>query len=126
MTSSWTPITTPTSFSDTHQWTLTLDSMGRWYLYLDTSARATDAFGGESPRQTGTVPPLRTGAGDFNDVMLAFTGSTGTLTVNGVWVADLDLAACTEAGQVSIATQVRANSGQAGAATRYKDFTITP
>ena len=75
--------------------------------------------------RTGPAAPLRVGEGESNDVRLEFRGARGILSVNGMPVADLDLAAHTEVGAINIATQFGDGSGIEGELLRYEDFTIT-
>jgi len=74
----------------------------------------------------GMAAPLRVGDYESNDVVMQLRGASGTLLVNGVRLADLDLGANGDMGTVTIGTQFFSTSGIEDMTTGYEDFLITP
>lgn len=64
--------------------------------------------------------------GGQNELMLAAIGERGYFFLNGRFVAILDLANSTTAGDLAVATGFYADSEQPGASTIYTDFTVWP
>jgi hypothetical protein len=79
---------------------LQISSNGAWMLTSGT----------EQVRAAGLVETLNTDAGDDNAIELIAAGDTGYLTVNGEFVAQLDLSLWPDAGNLSIIGSV-ANGG---------------
>jgi hypothetical protein len=71
---------------------LLISSNGAWMLTAGT----------EQVRAAGLVEALNTGAGDDNTIELIAAGDTGYLTVNGEFVAQLDLSIWPDAGSLAI------------------------
>ena len=72
---------------------------------------------------SGTVS-LDTGDGVSNRVQLICDGDTGLLYVNGAFVAELDLSARTNGGDVAVAAGMHAGHEIKGEATRFEGFTV--
>ena len=112
--------------SDTKSYRLVLFSDKTWaFLYgaqdpKDSSRQSFTALA------DGKAAPLRVGDYENNDIVVQMGGASGALLVNGVRLADLDLGANGDAGDVAIGTQFDAPSGIDGMITGYEDFLITP
>ena len=64
------------------------------------------------------------GANGSNHIRVLADGDSGTLSVNGHHVADLDLSGLTEPGGVSAVAEYFTGDGVEGMSTRFTDFTI--
>jgi hypothetical protein len=57
-------------------------------------------------------------------IRLICNGLDGYLFVNGRYIAELDVSARQDVGQLHVATGIRPGNLQSGAATLFSDFTI--
>jgi hypothetical protein len=96
---------------------LSVTSDLKWYLSNRTSA-------GSKQIASGNVSNLNTGAGMPNVLLLECKGSSGKLTINGKFVATLNLGARLNAGDVSVATGIYEGDEVTGMETRYENFII--
>lgn len=95
-------------------WRVIVRSDGTWNL----------AVASEFPRATGIVENLNTGEGAENTLLLAVSGNTGYLLVNGAYTSTLDLSAWTQSGDIWIGSGYFLDDATEGAVTPYSDFTV--
>ena len=97
---------------------LILNSDKKWELYNHTGTGD-----GELINQ-GDVVNFDTSASGSNRVRLICDGDKGLLYVNGAFVAELDLSARTNGGDVAVAAGMHAGHEIKGEATRFEGFTV--
>jgi hypothetical protein len=93
---------------------LVIGSDGAWFLSL-----------GPNPYQvSGQGAQLQTGAGERNEVDLVASGDTGYLSVNGAFVAAIDLSASDIPGEVWVSSGFFAENTLVGETTEYTEFRV--
>ena len=100
------------------QYRLILNADKTWELYNRTGTGDGDLI------NRGDVVNFDTSASGSNWVRLICDGDKGLLYVNGDFVAELDLSARTNGGDVAVATGMHAGHEIKGEATRYEGFTV--
>ena len=93
---------------------LVVNSDGEWFL----------SVGPDPYRVSGQGAQIETGADGRNEIDLVATGDTGYLSVNGDYVATLDLSASEVRGDVWVSSGFFEENTLAGATTAYADFRV--
>jgi hypothetical protein len=93
---------------------LVIDSDGNWFL-----SQGPDPF-----RVSGGGAQVETGAGGRNEIDLVAIADTGYLSVNGDYVATLDLSASDARGDVWVSSGFFAENTLVGATTEFSDFRV--
>jgi hypothetical protein len=93
---------------------LVVDSDGNWFL----------SEGPDPYRVSGQGAQVETGAGGRNEIDLVASGDTGYLSVNGDYVATLDLSASDIRGDVWVSSGFFEENTLAGATTGFTDFRV--
>ncbi len=98
------------------QYRLIVDSTGSWYL----------SIGPETAFAAGSAVGLNLEPDGLNTLELVADGTVGYFSVNGQFVAQLDLSRIVDSGDVWIGTAFFAEDTAEGAVTRYRDFEVWP
>jgi hypothetical protein len=104
--------------TNNNEYRLIIRSVEDWVLFNRTGSTDSENI------NDGQLPNLDLSENGSNSIWLFCKGDTGVLYVNGKFVADLDLSARTNSGDVHIGTGFYSNDEFDGYSTEYTDFSI--
>ncbi|MGB9578452.1 MAG: hypothetical protein ACPL3S_04205, partial [Halothiobacillaceae bacterium] len=105
------------------QYRLSIHSDRSWHL--DNAVPDPNGDGWHSDEiASGAIPGLNISGNGYNTVKLICIGSKGYLFVNQTFIAELDLSARTDSGDVIVATGIYNGDEINGYSTRYENFRV--